>query len=240
MFARPRRHCVEAQRLALSLGTIAVLAQVYESDDRGGAAGGRALIGGAEGTVDGSPKDRRAYQSTRLTASLNVSERSACHTDSIGDLFRDRPRSREISLECRLGTNSPSNGTIAGLARFIPLNRLSLRSNGCLNRPRNFAIYHLLTFLVVRNTGAVVMSGDAGWNLPLDRPIEIEDGLQQLQTLGEVGAYILALPETVRRQELWQAAAKTVLEAAQSGHTGRVALVFHMAALMSGRAARSV
>jgi hypothetical protein len=57
------------------------------------------------------------------------------------------------------------------------------------------------------------------WDLLLDRPIEIEPGDQRLATLAEVGAYILALPEAVQRQELWHAAAETVLEAAKSGHT---------------------
>jgi hypothetical protein len=78
------------------------------------------------------------------------------------------------------------------------------------------------------------------WDLPLDHPIEVEHGDQRLSTLGEVGAYILALPETVRRQELWNAAAETLLEAAKSGHTARVALVFRMAAIMSGQNARTV
>jgi hypothetical protein len=85
-----------------------------------------------------------------------------------------------------------------------------------------------------------VYSEQASWNVPLDRPIEIADGHQQLQTLGEVGAYILALPEPVKRQELWQAAAETVVAAAKSGHTARVALVFRMAAIMSGQTADSV
>jgi len=78
------------------------------------------------------------------------------------------------------------------------------------------------------------------WDLPLDRPIEIESGHQRLATLGEVGAYILALPETVKRQELWHAAAETLLEAAKSGHTARVALVFRLAAVMSGQSVRTV
>jgi hypothetical protein len=85
----------------------------------------------------------------------------------------------------------------------------------------------------------VALSERGSWDLPLDRPIEIE-GHQRLATLGEVGAYILALPETVKRQELWHATAETVLEAAKSGHTARVALVFHMAAIMSGQSARTV
>jgi hypothetical protein len=86
----------------------------------------------------------------------------------------------------------------------------------------------------------VAMGGQGSWDLPLDRPIEIDHGDRQLSTLGEVGAYILALPETVQRQELWHAAAETVLEAAKSGRTARVARVFRMAAIMSGQNARTV
>ena len=78
------------------------------------------------------------------------------------------------------------------------------------------------------------------WNLPLDTPIEIEHGDHWLATLGEVGEYIISLPETMQRHELWQVAAETVLEAAESGDTARVALVFHMAAIMCGQNARSV
>ena len=69
----------------------------------------------------------------------------------------------------------------------------------------------------------VALSKRGSWDLPLDRPIEIESGHQRLATLGEVGAYILALPEAVKRQELWHATAETVLYAAKSGHTARVA-----------------
>ena len=78
------------------------------------------------------------------------------------------------------------------------------------------------------------------WKLPLDTPIEIERGDHRLATLGEVGEYILSLPETLQRHELWQVAAETVLEAAKSGDTARVALVFHMAAIMCGQNTRSV
>jgi hypothetical protein len=86
----------------------------------------------------------------------------------------------------------------------------------------------------------MVASSERTWDLPLDRPIEIEHGDQRLSTLGEVGAYILALPETMQSQELWRAAAETVLEAAKSGYTARVARVFRMAAIMSGHNARTV
>jgi hypothetical protein len=84
------------------------------------------------------------------------------------------------------------------------------------------------------------LSGQGSWDLPLDHPIEIEESDQRLATLGEVGAYILALPETVQDEELWHAAAETVLEAAKSGRTARVARVFRLAALMSGQNARTV
>jgi hypothetical protein len=86
----------------------------------------------------------------------------------------------------------------------------------------------------------VALSEHGSWNRPLNRPIEIEHGNRRLGTLADVGGYILDLPETVKRHELWEAAAETVLEAAESGDTGRVPLVFHMAALMSGQVTRSV
>jgi hypothetical protein len=81
----------------------------------------------------------------------------------------------------------------------------------------------------------VALSERDSWDLRLDRPIEIGHGDQRLATLGEVGAYILALPERVQHQELWHAAAETVLEAARSGRTARVARVFRLAAIMSGQ-----
>jgi hypothetical protein len=86
----------------------------------------------------------------------------------------------------------------------------------------------------------VALSEQGSWNRLLDRPIEIEQGNRWLGTLADVGGYILDLPETVKRHELWEAAAEAVLEAAKSGDTGRVPLVFHMAALMSGQITRSV
>jgi hypothetical protein len=86
----------------------------------------------------------------------------------------------------------------------------------------------------------VASSKQDPWDLPLNHPIEIGQDDRRLATLGEVGAYILGLPEAVKRQELWCAAAEIVLEAAKSGDTARVPLVFHMAALMSGQPSRSV
>jgi hypothetical protein len=41
----------------------------------------------------------------------------------------------------------------------------------------------------------VAASEDRFWNLPLDRPIEIEHD-RRLATLGDVGIFILALPES--------------------------------------------
>lgn len=105
------------------------------------------------------------------------------------------------------------------------------------------AVYHLLTLSgwgrgVTGGAVMVALSEQGSWDLPLVRPIEIEHGDQRLATLGEVGAYILALPETVQRQELWCAAAETVLEAAKSGRTARVALVSRLASIISGQNAR--
>ena len=84
------------------------------------------------------------------------------------------------------------------------------------------------------------LSEDRYWNLPLDRPIEIDDNEQLLATLGDVGTFILALPETMRRQHSWQAAIETVLEAARSGDVACVAFAVHMALMLSGQNARSV
>jgi hypothetical protein len=85
----------------------------------------------------------------------------------------------------------------------------------------------------------VAVSEDRFWNLPLDRPIEIEHD-QRLATLGDVGTFILALPETLKLQPSWQAATESVLEAAQSGDIASVTIALHMALLLSGQNARSV
>jgi hypothetical protein len=78
------------------------------------------------------------------------------------------------------------------------------------------------------------------WNLPLDHPIEVEHGEQWLATLGDVGTFILNLPETLKGQRSWQAATETVLEAAKSGDTASVTIAVHMALMVSGQTARSV
>lgn len=46
------------------------------------------------------------------------------------------------------------------------------------------------------------------WKLSLDHPMEIEHGDQWLASLGEVGAFILAFPETLKQQPTWQAAGR--------------------------------
>jgi hypothetical protein len=78
------------------------------------------------------------------------------------------------------------------------------------------------------------------WNLPLDHPIEVEQGDQWLATLGDVGTFILNLPEALKQQRSWQAAAETVLDAAKSGDTAPVTIAVHMALLLSGQNSRSV
>jgi hypothetical protein len=86
----------------------------------------------------------------------------------------------------------------------------------------------------------MVALSEQSWNLPLDHPIEVKHGDQWLATLGDVGTFILNLPETLRRQGSWQAATETVLEAARSGDTASVTIAVHMALILSGQNARSV
>jgi hypothetical protein len=86
----------------------------------------------------------------------------------------------------------------------------------------------------------VASSEQSFWNLPLDHPIEIEHGDRRLTTLGDVGTFILDLPEALQQQLSWQAATETVLEAARSGDTAPVAFAVHMALMLSGQNARSV
>jgi hypothetical protein len=85
----------------------------------------------------------------------------------------------------------------------------------------------------------VALSGEC-WNLPLDHLIEVEQGDQWLATLGDVGTFILDLPETLKGQRSWQAPTETVLDAAKSGDTASVTLAVHMALMLSGQTARSV
>jgi hypothetical protein len=111
-----------------------------------------------------------------------------------------------------------------------------------LESARNSAIYHLLPLSGwALNVGRVMVAlREQCWNLPLDHPIEVEHGDQWLETLGDVGTFILNLPETLQRQRSWQAATETVLEAAKSGDTASVTIAIHMALMLSGQNARSV
>jgi hypothetical protein len=105
------------------------------------------------------------------------------------------------------------------------------------------ATHHLVTLLGWEaNTGRIMvaLSEQSFWNLPLDHPIEVGHADQRLATLGDVGTFILALPEALQQQQSWQAATETVLEAAKSGDTAPVTLVLHMALMLSGQNARSV
>jgi hypothetical protein len=79
-------------------------------------------------------------------------------------------------------------------------------------------------------------SGRGIWSLPLDYPIEAERG-RWLATLGDVSEFILALPGALRQHELWQSAAKTVLEALKSGDTALVTRAVYMALVLSGERA---
>ena len=83
-------------------------------------------------------------------------------------------------------------------------------------------------------------SEDRFWNEPLDHPIEIGRGDQYLATLGDVGTFILALPETLQRQHPWQVATEIVLEAARSGDGAPVTMAVLMALMLSGQNARLV
>ena len=75
------------------------------------------------------------------------------------------------------------------------------------------------------------------WNLPLDHPIAAGRG-RRLATLGEVGEFILALPDALRQHESWQSAAKTVLEASKSRDTAPVTRAVYMALILTGESAR--
>jgi hypothetical protein len=75
------------------------------------------------------------------------------------------------------------------------------------------------------------------WNLPLDHPIEAGRS-DRLATLGEVGEFILALPDALRQHESWQSATKTVLEAAKSRDTAPVTRAVYMALILTGESTR--
>jgi hypothetical protein len=54
----------------------------------------------------------------------------------------------------------------------------------------------------------------AGWLRPLNKPVELPGGTT-LKTLAEAGAYILDLPEKIKRRESWQRATDLLLKAAR-------------------------
>jgi hypothetical protein len=70
------------------------------------------------------------------------------------------------------------------------------------------------------------------WNLPLDHPIEVGRG--KLATLGDVGTFILALPDALKVDQLWQYAAETVVEAIRSRDTAHVTRAVYMALILTG------
>jgi hypothetical protein len=89
----------------------------------------------------------------------------------------------------------------------------------------------------------MVASSDTIWgnmynvlNLPLEHPIEVEPGTS-LATLGEVSAFILALPEALKREEPWRAAAEAVVQAAKSRDTAAATVAVQMALILSGHKA---
>jgi hypothetical protein len=89
--------------------------------------------------------------------------------------------------------------------------------------------------------GAESDNGAAGWFRPLDRPVELPGGMT-LITLAEAGAYILDLPEKVKRRESWQRATDLLLKAASGEERVEVAtaqiehaLLMELTLLLSGQ-----
>jgi hypothetical protein len=74
------------------------------------------------------------------------------------------------------------------------------------------------------------------WDLPLDHPIEVEGG--RLVTLGDVGEFILALPEPLINTPVWLDATEAVLAAAESGNAMSAMLPVYMALILSGERCR--
>jgi hypothetical protein len=76
----------------------------------------------------------------------------------------------------------------------------------------------------------------SAWDLPLDPPIEVEGG--RLVTLGDVGAFILALPDPLKKTPAWLRATEAVLAAAESGDAAPAMLPVYMALILSGELSR--
>ena len=86
----------------------------------------------------------------------------------------------------------------------------------------------------------------ARWSQPLDKPVKLPGGMS-LITLAEAGAYILDLPEEIKRRNSWQRATDLLLKAASGAAsvedaTAQIeyALFMEMTLLLRARPARSV
>ena len=73
----------------------------------------------------------------------------------------------------------------------------------------------------------------SAWKLPLDHPIEVERG-GRLATLGDVGVFILALPDALKAHQSWKDAAEAVVAALSSRDTAPVTLAVYMALILTG------
>jgi len=54
------------------------------------------------------------------------------------------------------------------------------------------------------------------WSAPFDEPIRLRGG-RSLSTLQHAADYVMKLPEAVQRQQRWQIAVETLINAAESG-----------------------
>lgn len=54
------------------------------------------------------------------------------------------------------------------------------------------------------------------WSAPFDEPIRLRGG-RSLSTLQHAADYIMKLPEAVQRQQRWQIAVETLINAAETG-----------------------
>lgn len=54
------------------------------------------------------------------------------------------------------------------------------------------------------------------WSAPFDEPIRLKGG-RQLSTLQQAADYIMALPQQMQQQELWQIAVENPINAAEIG-----------------------
>jgi len=54
------------------------------------------------------------------------------------------------------------------------------------------------------------------WSAPFDEPIRLRGG-RSLSTLQHAAGYVMKLPEAVQRQQRWQIAVETLINAAETG-----------------------